>query len=285
MPEPVADPALMTRAAQRRRRTRSAPQLTNDLQDAAISLRPDLGEVLAAGMEYGALGGIVSGSGPTTAFLVEDNEAGIDLAVALTAERGRRATSAGPAVRSTAPTSSTTGSTSGQPRLRRARLPRRSAPPQVLDAVSLGVGGGDRIGVVGRNGGGKTTLLRVLAGPREVDSGRVARVGWASPSGCSPRTTRWTPRATVHEAVIGDLPEHVWAADARIRDVLTGLLGGIDAPAVGGMSAPSSARSRVASAAGSRSPRCSSPRPTCCCSTSRPTTSTSRGSPGSPTTS
>ena len=62
-----------------------APQLANDLQDAAISLRPDLGEVLSAGMEYGALGGIVSGSGPTTAFLVEDNEAGIDLAVALTA--------------------------------------------------------------------------------------------------------------------------------------------------------------------------------------------------------
>ena len=44
-----------------------------------------VGEVLAAGMEYGALGGIVSGSGPTTAFLVDDNEAGIDLAVALTA--------------------------------------------------------------------------------------------------------------------------------------------------------------------------------------------------------
>ena len=44
----------------------------------------------------------------------------------------------------------------------------------MLDAVSLGVGGGDRIGVVGRNGGGKTTLLRVLEGSREVDSGRVA---------------------------------------------------------------------------------------------------------------
>ena len=45
---------------------------------------------------------------------------------------------------------------------------------QVLDAVSLGVGGGDRIGVVGRNGGGKTTLLRVLEGSRVVDTGRVA---------------------------------------------------------------------------------------------------------------
>ena len=46
---------------------------------------------------------------------------------------------------------------------------------QVLDAVSLGLAGGDRIGVVGRNGGGKTTLLRVLAGVRAPDSGRVAR--------------------------------------------------------------------------------------------------------------
>jgi ATP-binding cassette subfamily F protein uup len=46
------------------------------------------------------------------------------------------------------------------------------------------------------------------------------------------------PAATVHETVIGDLPEHEWAASARIRDVLTGLLGGLDAPVVGGMDAP-----------------------------------------------
>ncbi len=84
VPEPVATPALMS-ALRSGDPRELAPQLSNDLQDAAISLRPDLGEVLAAGMEYGALGGIVSGSGPTTAFLVEDNESGIDLAVALTA--------------------------------------------------------------------------------------------------------------------------------------------------------------------------------------------------------
>jgi 4-diphosphocytidyl-2-C-methyl-D-erythritol kinase len=84
VPEPVATPALMS-ALRSGDARELAPQLTNDLQDAAISLRPDLGEVLSAGMEYGALGGIVSGSGPTTAFLVDDNEAGIDLAVALTA--------------------------------------------------------------------------------------------------------------------------------------------------------------------------------------------------------
>jgi 4-diphosphocytidyl-2-C-methyl-D-erythritol kinase len=84
VPEPVATPALMS-ALRSGDPRELAPQLVNDLQEAAISLRPDLGEVLSAGMEYGALGGIVSGSGPTTAFLVEDNEAGIDLAVALTA--------------------------------------------------------------------------------------------------------------------------------------------------------------------------------------------------------
>jgi 4-diphosphocytidyl-2-C-methyl-D-erythritol kinase len=84
VPEPVATPALM--AALRTGDPRElAPQLANDLQEAAVSLRPALGEVLESGMEYGALGAVVSGSGPTVAFLVEDNEAGIDLAVALTA--------------------------------------------------------------------------------------------------------------------------------------------------------------------------------------------------------
>ena len=59
--------------------------LNNDLQPAALSLQPRLEEVLRTGMEIGALGGIVSGSGPTVAFLVPDNERGLDLAVALTA--------------------------------------------------------------------------------------------------------------------------------------------------------------------------------------------------------
>ena len=84
VPEPVATPALMS-ALRSGEPRELGPLLANDLQEATLSLRPDLREVLSAGMEYGALGGIVSGSGPTTAFLVEDNEAGIDLAVALTA--------------------------------------------------------------------------------------------------------------------------------------------------------------------------------------------------------
>jgi 4-diphosphocytidyl-2-C-methyl-D-erythritol kinase len=84
VPDPVATPALMA-ALRTGDPHELAPQLTNDLQDAAVSLRPELGEVISSGMEYGALAGLVSGSGPTVAFLVENSEASIDLAVALTA--------------------------------------------------------------------------------------------------------------------------------------------------------------------------------------------------------
>ncbi len=84
IPEPTPSPGLM--GALRTGNARElAAHLRNDLQPAALSLRPDLGDVLAAGVEYGALGGIVSGSGPTVAFLVDGIEAGIDLAIALTA--------------------------------------------------------------------------------------------------------------------------------------------------------------------------------------------------------
>ena len=59
--------------------------LTNELQPAACSLRPALRLVLDVGIDYGALGGIVSGSGPTVAFLVSDEEHAMDLTVALSA--------------------------------------------------------------------------------------------------------------------------------------------------------------------------------------------------------
>lgn len=62
-----------------------AGALSNDLQEAALSLRPSLRRLLDAGLEYGALAGIVSGSGPTCAFLVRDDEHALDVAVALTA--------------------------------------------------------------------------------------------------------------------------------------------------------------------------------------------------------
>ena len=84
VPEPVPTASMMTalRAGDAASLGRA---LTNDLQPAAFSLQPRLAEVLETGMEFGALGGIVSGSGPTIAFLVADTERGLDLAVALTA--------------------------------------------------------------------------------------------------------------------------------------------------------------------------------------------------------
>jgi ATP-binding cassette subfamily F protein uup len=106
----------------------------------------------------------------------------------------------------------------------------------VLDVVSLGVNSSARIGVVGRNGGGKSTLLRVLAGVQGVDDGRVTQVGDLS-VGMLTQTDTLDPQATVREAVLGDLPEHVWAGDPRVRDVLDGLLGGVEAQDVGGLEA------------------------------------------------
>jgi len=106
----------------------------------------------------------------------------------------------------------------------------------ILDGVSLGVSSETRVGVVGRNGGGKSTLLRVLAGFQEVDAGRVTTAGSLT-IGMLTQVDTLDPEVTVRKAVLGDLPEHVWAGDPRIRHILDGLLGGIDAPDVGGLEA------------------------------------------------
>ncbi|WP_010542331.1 ABC-F family ATP-binding cassette domain-containing protein [Dietzia alimentaria] len=94
---------------------------------------------------------------------------------------------------------------------------------QVLDNVSLGVNAGDRIGVVGLNGGGKTTLLEILTGVAEPDTGRVSRVGGLRLAVVTQRTE--IAADTVGEAVIGGLgmDTHEWAGDARIRNVLDGI--------------------------------------------------------------
>src|SRR6478672_8054157 len=109
----------------------------------------------------------------------------------------------------------------------------------VLDDVSLGVQTGDRIGVVGVNGGGKSTLLRVMAGLQEADAGRITKQGGADGIhiGMLSQVDALDPGWTVHEAVLGDLAEHVWAGDPRIRDVLDGLLGGTGAEGMGGLDA------------------------------------------------
>jgi ATPase subunit of ABC transporter with duplicated ATPase domains len=106
----------------------------------------------------------------------------------------------------------------------------------LLDGVSLGIAAGDRIGVVGRNGGGKSTLLRVLARLQQVDDGRVTHTGTLR-VGVVEQDDSLDPTATVRQCVVGDRPDHEWAGDARVRDVVTGLLGGLEAPDVGGLDA------------------------------------------------
>ena len=93
----------------------------------------------------------------------------------------------------------------------------------VFDEVTLGIDEGDRIGVVGRNGDGKSTLLKLLAGRLEPDGGRVTRRRGIR-IGMLDQADVVDPGMTVAEAVVGGIEEHVWAGDARVRDVIGGLL-------------------------------------------------------------
>ena len=106
----------------------------------------------------------------------------------------------------------------------------------ILDAVSLGLDDGMRIGVVGRNGDGKSTLLRVLARVQEPDAGRVTHTRGVH-VGMLTQVDSLDPDRDVRHAVLGVAADHEWAADPKIRDVLTGLLGGLDAAGVGGLDA------------------------------------------------
>ncbi|QAY73400.1 ABC transporter ATP-binding protein [Agromyces protaetiae] len=93
----------------------------------------------------------------------------------------------------------------------------------VFGEVTLGLDEGSRIGVVGRNGDGKSTLLKLLAGRIEPDSGRVtARRGIRI--GMLDQADAVDPELTVAEAVVGGVDEHVWAGDQKVRDILSGLL-------------------------------------------------------------
>ena len=93
----------------------------------------------------------------------------------------------------------------------------------VFEGLSLGVDEGARIGIVGQNGDGKSTLLRVLSGDVEVDEGRVIRTRGVS-VGVLGQSDDLRDADTVERAVVGDIPEYEWAGDPRVRAIIAGLL-------------------------------------------------------------
>ncbi|OBF21823.1 ABC transporter ATP-binding protein [Mycobacterium kubicae] len=96
----------------------------------------------------------------------------------------------------------------------------------VFDSVTLGVNDGARIGIVGRNGDGKSSLLGLLTGALQPDSGRVTRRSGVRVGALSQADTLDSAR-TVGWTLVGDRPDHQWAGDPRIRDVVGGLVSDI----------------------------------------------------------
>jgi ATPase subunit of ABC transporter with duplicated ATPase domains len=93
----------------------------------------------------------------------------------------------------------------------------------LLKSVSLGVDEGDAIGVVGRNGDGKTTLLQVLTTTRRPDSGRVTHTSGLS-VGYLHQADDFAADATVRDVIVGGRPDHIWAAEPDTRSVVEHLL-------------------------------------------------------------
>ena len=100
----------------------------------------------------------------------------------------------------------------------------------VLDNLTIGVHAGDRIGVVGRNGDGKSTLMSIIGGSLIPDSGRVTIRG-GTQVGMLTQDDHFGDDDTVGTVVVGEGPEHEWASSPVIRDVLAGLLGDVDVTA------------------------------------------------------
>ncbi|MEQ9335650.1 MAG: ABC-F family ATP-binding cassette domain-containing protein, partial [Miltoncostaeaceae bacterium] len=107
------------------------------------------------------------------------------------------------------------------------RVGKTYASRAILEDVSLGVAAGERIGIVGLNGHGKSTLARLMAGLEEPDAGLVTRTGDLTLAVLSQQDTLDQER-TIREELVGERADHEWAGDARFREVLHGLLGGVE---------------------------------------------------------
>lgn len=96
----------------------------------------------------------------------------------------------------------------------------------IFDSLSLGVSDGDCIGVVGRNGDGKSTLLGLFDGTVEPDEGRVVRTGGVRFASLRQDDTL-ADAQSVGWNIVGDVPEYEWASDASVRQIIDGLIGDI----------------------------------------------------------
>ena len=97
----------------------------------------------------------------------------------------------------------------------------------LLSQVSLGVSEGDRIGIVGRNCSGKSTLMKIIAGVEAPDAGRVTKSN-ESRIGILSQVDTASADATVKDVVLGNREKYEWASNPEIREIFTGLFGGFD---------------------------------------------------------
>ena len=100
------------------------------------------------------------------------------------------------------------------------------ASRSVLREITLGIAAGERIGVVGQNGGGKSTLLRLIAGVESADDGAITRAGDVDVALLG-QHDQLDERCTIREVLVGARAEHEWAGDSAFRSVLDGLMGGV----------------------------------------------------------
>ena len=101
------------------------------------------------------------------------------------------------------------------------------ATTEVFRELTIGVQDGDRIGIVGRNGDGKSTLLRLFAKTQEPDSGQITKRSDVS-VGMLDQFDEFATNQTIAECVIGQMAEHEWAGNSKIRDIFKGLLAEFD---------------------------------------------------------